>query len=281
MAAMKAAADEIITQADRRETPDGFAFRTSAIHIYCAMGPKFGPANAWLYNERSQKVELLAKTMGFDRDTVEQLDETFYDEACSHLEHIVLILNELGYETTVRPSDRRELLWTFAEGFALSIVDTSQRVPWIPAYSDPSTAPPGRLAHPRLTLYLYPPYAGRAEQHLARREQPGVPVFYTGAIIGFTLLPAQSGDVDATAIYDKVMPALKAEGLFFRSSSQEADTFKDSVNANPQSGGIRNGLPWIIGPTEDPSPKLPPLGGRPLLWSHGNGAMLVHRLITP
>ncbi len=68
MSDMQAAADALITEAEaelaKGETPAAELFVAYEGRIHLAMWPAFGPANAWLFNERAGKIGQLAGALG-------------------------------------------------------------------------------------------------------------------------------------------------------------------------------------------------------------------------
>lgn len=279
MARMKVRAEEVIWRAGQGE-PTPAAFRQAALEIFRVMRPVFGPANAWLFNERARKVEELARALGLGPEALAWIDEAVYERACQDLEMVRLAVKELGYPTEVSPADRSALRWTAAPGFALTLREASGRADRPPAGSAPLTGPgPGEQV-PALTLYLFPPLPGRALGPLPRGEPPGEPVFFTGGLLGYTLpaFPAREGP--AKELLDKLLDKMHAGGLIFRPPAEALDRLARAAGGNLASGGIRHGLLWAVAAGPPPA-GLEGLRGCAVLWQAQAGPQPGVQLLFP
>jgi len=72
MKEMKEAADAVITELESEHKEGGDAeqlFRKGLPRIHEEMRPEFGPANAWLFNERETKIMELCRRLSLTADT--------------------------------------------------------------------------------------------------------------------------------------------------------------------------------------------------------------------
>jgi hypothetical protein len=276
---MKQKADTAIRASKEGRDPEA-AYQKTALEILRHMRPRFGPANAWLFNEREGMIFQLADELAIEPDDADAL---FVSHVCDafieQLEQVVMACDEAGLALELRPADRGELLWTPAPGYALVAVDTTSTVKYKPTYAGTVAGPdvPEVDAHPRATLYLFPPFAGSAEMGMMTREQPGEPYFYTGDLVAFVLQEPQSGDVSPDTVLEKASSALASAGIVKELSD---DDLRRVVDALGGQAVCKHGIARVT--STDPAPKAMELPAScAVVWFVPNGAAAALTLLFP
>lgn len=195
----KTEAAALIADAKAKGTPH----EEAATAIYLLMRPKFGPANAWLFNERGAKLKELAKALG----AAAPLDLPHLDSWADAVEAAEGKLAKPGFTVKSEPGHSAQLSWwPRVFGRRLIIEDTSRTTTAVPyAELRPTEAKP---AHPKRTLWLLPLVTLRTQVNMVSREQPGE---LLGALDGATvwvMQPAQGGDVDDGKLLEAIRAAL-------------------------------------------------------------------------
>ena len=268
MEAMKARADEVLSRT-RRSGPPEACFRQDALEIFLAMRPEFGPANAWLFNEREKKIEQLALKWGLGPEAADLIQDHVYEPFCHDFVSLEQAVRALGFETRVRSAERGELMWIPAPGLALTVQDPDREVDWQPPYAGTPAGPEVDLPikrHPTLTLFTFLPWEGKAVRHLLRREQPGLPVFFTGGLIAYTLQEPQSHDVEPDKILESVLDEIRKGGLLFNVPADALGTIRKITGARLKSVENREGIIWVASDAAPPKDKLEALKGCAVMW---------------
>jgi hypothetical protein len=290
MRGMQADADRIIARAVHGRTRGGMALRMVALDVFRVMRPHFGPANAWLFNERQLKLRQLARALGPEADELlRTIDETFYERACAQLEELVGIVRELGFHTRVEPSDRAALSWTPAEGFAVTIEDPRRRVPSPPPHAGTSAGAdvPPTLRSPTLLLHVFPPRPGEAAADPAAREQPGRFLFSSGGLVAFTSAEPRAQEVQPDLIERSLLDELLARGFLPQASPEAVRQIEAWIGQPPGSGGpersaiAHHGAVWVVaGEAPAPGTRLP-AGGPCVHWAVRRGSTERACLLVP
>lgn len=285
MASMDRRAEEVIARARTQKGSDADArYRQAALEIYCIMRPRFGPANAWLFNRRDHQLAALHRALKMPAEAAGDPTLAFYEQACEHLESLTSGLRAAGLDVAEPiPASRRGLGWSDAEGFTLTLRDLSTRVSWRPPYAGTVAGPdvPASLRHPQLTLFVFVAREGTAYANMVRREQPGDLWFYTGALLGYTLQEPQSHDVSPSDLIERVTEVISRAGLPRRPSREAVEALCTLADAGPSQCGLRDGVLWVT--TESDPPKALPasLRGAAVLWTQQGGIGQVHHLRLP
>lgn len=268
MKSMKEKADKVVEKTGSGGQASQ-AFQQGALEITCAMRPHFGPANAWLFNERDKKIEALAKKLGISMERAEELfDPHQYDALCRDMNAIIETAVSRGYEVETAPVNRRDLLWSPAPGFALGIEDPLKTIEWRHPYSKG----PKQKKHPRLTVFVFPPREGNALRHFFTRHQPGEPFFYTGNLMAYTLQTPQSHDVAPDKVRAPLLEAVKKQNLFFVPPDKALSVLQSSEKMPIDSANVRNGIITVKGCGPPPLHVSEELKGCAVLWIRIKGS---------
>lgn len=270
---MKSRADEIISRAEKKAEAEA-VFQQLALEIFLVMRPVFGPANAWLFNERQAKIDRLAQALGLGPEALSPEAEYLYEQACQDVLSLRAAIDHLGLKNRLRNADRAELMWTPAPGFAVTIWDEAATLDWVHPYAGTAAgedeASPQRR-HPTLTLFVFPPLEGRAIRPLFRREQPGELVFFSGGLIGYTLQEPQSLDVSPEGLLEKFLAEIQSRGLIFRPPADAIERLQRAGGESITSAGSRSGFIWAVSQVGPPESGWEGLEGCAVLWITESG----------
>jgi hypothetical protein len=277
MDAMKQKADKAIEKAESSSRTSQ-AFQQGALEIMCAMRPEFGPANAWLFNERDNKIKALSEKLKLSHEDAASLwDPARYDAFCAHMEDLRDAAEYMGYEVTSSGSNRKDQLWSPAPGFAMQITDKSEKVEWRHPYSEGAKV----KRHPRLTLFVFPPIKGKALRHFFTRHQPGGPFFYSGNLMAFTLQVPQSHDASPDEIKSQILPGIKKSSLVFVPPSEAVKALQSSKDRGVKSVKVKNGIITVEGARGARLPESKALMGCAVLWIEIKGSAEELTLLFP
>lgn len=181
----------------------GAPHEEAATAIYLVMRPKFGPANAALFNEREKKLRELATALKAEAP----LSLPHLDAWADAVEAAAEKLTKAGFTVKSEPGHSAQLSWRpRVFGRRLIIEDprrTTTAVPYAELKSEPA-----KPAHPKRTLWLLPLVTLRTQVNMVSREQPGELI---GALEGATawiIDPPQGGDVDDGKLIEAIRAAL-------------------------------------------------------------------------
>jgi len=257
--------------ADRRH-------RQAIFELFAVMRPRFGPANAQLFNEREKKLVELARALFAEDPMPPDVDGHRLDRYFDAVEHVTEALRSRGLEVEVLPVMSGAIEWTpVVSGRMLRVIDPTRTLPEYIPYPELMPEPPKpKKVPPRVTLYLFPPGRMSAAQGMVRREQPGD---LMGALEGayvFTLQAPQSRDTD-----DGKTQATILEALF--PGAKSANRPQAAAALGGQSAEQLRGVLRVSAETPPPQ-KLPgsvsfPAGVEAVLWSVGRGPDIEHTLL--
>ena len=275
---MKSQADDVIRQAATSSAPVERRQRDGIFEVFAVIRPRFGPANAALFNARDQKLLELARALGVEDPMPPDVDGHRLDQFFDTLERVSDALRSRGLDVETLPATSSAILRTPAvQGRMLRATDPTRTLPEYVPYAElmPERPAPKNVS-PRLTLYLFPPARMTASQGMMTREQPGNLV---GALEGacvFTLQAPQSGDTDDGKTETKVL-----ESLF--PGAQSADQPKAAAALGGQSADELRGVLRVSAQAPPPE-ALPgsvelPAGTEAVLWSVAQGSNIQHTLL--
>lgn len=275
---MKEEADKAIHQISADSGSVAARHRTGIFEVFAAMRPRFGPANAQLFNEREKKLVDLARALGVAEHMPPDVDGHSLDRYFDAVERSTAALRERGLQVGLRPVSSSAIDWApNFPGRMLRAVDPSRTLPqYIPYAELRPDKPVPKDVSPSVTLYFFPIARMNTMQHMMTRQQPGE---VWGAVEGayvFTLLAPQSGDTDdgktADAAGESLFPGGKAVN-----EPRVAAAF-GARTAEHLRGVLRV-------TAESPSPPLSPgsislpAGIEAVLWSAGDGSEISHTLL--
>jgi len=273
---MKAEADKVIRSFKTRLMLADRRHREAIFELFAVMRPRFGPANAQLFNEREKKLVELARALGAEDPMPPDVDGHRLDQYFDAVEHVTEALRARGLEVEVLPVLSGAIDWApVVPGRMLRAIDPTRKLPEYIPYAELLPEPPKpKQVPPRVTLYLFPLARMSATQDMVRREQPGD---LAGALEGayvFTLQAPQSGDTDdgktAATVVNALFPGAKAKAdpklaaaVGARSAEQLRGVLRISTDQPPQS--LPSSVPL-------------PTGAVALLWSVERGVEIEHIL---
>ena len=275
---MKAEADQVILNFKTRLMLADRRHREAIFELFAVMRPRFGPANAQLFNEREKKLVELARALGAEDPMPPDVDGHRLDRYFDAVERAAEALRSRGLRVEVLPVSSGVIDWApLVPGRMLRATDPTRTLPEYIPYAELRPDPPTpKRVPPRVTLYLFPTAQMSAAQGLTTREQPGE---LLGALEGayvFTLQAPQSGDTDdgktAATVMDSLFPgaeAVKESKLAATLGAQTAEQLRGvlrvSAETPPPAALASSGalLPGI----------------EAVLWSVERGAEIEHTLL--
>ncbi len=274
---MKAEADKVIRLVAAGSAPVEQRRRAGIFEVFAAMRPRFGPANAQLFNEREKKLVELARALGVADTMTPDVDGHRLDRYFDALERAAESIRSKGLRVEVLPVASSTIDWApLQPGRMLRAIDPTRTLPEYIPYAELRPDPPApKNVPPRMTFYLFPPARMTATQAQVTREQPGD---FMGAIPGaciFTLQAPQSGDTDdgktATAVMESLFPgaqavaqAKAAAALGAQSAEQIRGVLRITADAPPPSTLSPAGLPGDV---------------EAVLWSVARGSEIEHTIL--
>ena len=209
---MKADADEIICQiavgsgsVDQRQ-------RIGIFEVFAVMRPRFGPANAQLFNDREKKLLELARALGVTDPMVQDVDGHRLDRYFETVERAAEALRSRGFRVEMLPVSSSAIDWApVVPGRVIRASDPTRTLPEFIPYAElrPEPTVP-RNVLPRVTLYMFPAARMITTQRMVTREQPGELMGALESAYVFTLQAPQSGDTDDGKTLAAVMDTLFA-----------------------------------------------------------------------
>jgi len=197
---LKAEADRIIADTKAK----GGTWDEGAAAIYLAMRPRFGPANAWLFNERGRKLTALAKALDVARP---EEDVGKLDAWADSVEAAKAALEKAGFSVTSEPGHTAGLGWRpRVFGRRLVVTDASRTTTAVP-YAE-LRKEPAKPANPRRTLSVIPLQKLSARVDLMSRVQPAELLGGLEGAALFVMEPPQGGDVDDGKLLEAIRATL-------------------------------------------------------------------------
>jgi hypothetical protein len=275
---MKAEADTVIFNFGTRLMLADRRHREAIFEIFAVMRPRFGPANAQLFNEREKKLIELARALGAEEPMPPDVDGHRLDRYFDAVERATKALRSGGLKVEVLPVMSDAIDWApVVSGRMLRAIDPTRTLPEHIPYPELMPEPPkAKQVPPRVTLYLFPPARMSATQDMVRREQPGDLMGVLEGACVFTLQAPQSRDTD-----DGKTQATVLEVLF--PGAKRADLAQEAVGLGGQVAEQLRGVLRISAemppPEKLPSSAALPAGVEAFLWSVGRGPEIEHTLL--
>lgn len=275
---MKAEADEVIRGFRTRLMLADQRHRQAIFELFAVMRPRFGPANAQLFNERGKKLVELARALGAEDPMPPDVDGHRLDRFFEGVERATEALRSRGLDVEVLPVMSSAIEWApVVSGRMLRVIDPTRMLPEYIPYVELMPEPPTpKQVPPRVTLYLFPPARMSASQGMVTRKQPGDLRGALEEAYVFTLQAPQSRDTDdgktETTVLESLFPGAEridqpkaAAALRGQSAEQLRGVLRASAETPP--------------PQELPSSTALPAGVEAVLWSVAGGAEIQHTLL--
>ncbi len=243
------------------------AFLAAGLEVHRLMRPAFGPANAALFNERGRLLDGLADRLGLDPTVRETVDSLCLDEFVHDLDDLLAVAADRGLTATRRAVNRAALMWSPAPGYEIKVIDSSTTTMHQPPYAGTAAGPDASALPmaPCVTLFVFPLIAGDASVNMMRREQPGMPVFFTGNMVGLTLPEPQSGDVEPSGVTDTMLAGLRDRGKIVEADEESCLSAVTELAGAEAQIRADNGLIFVSGDSPVPDAFRLPMR-RAVVW---------------
>lgn len=191
---MSDAADLAIARQLSAPDPASARHAAAVFDVYAVMRPRFGPANAWLYQERDRKLAAMARSLGVTEPVPPTVDTAVLDTFFARVDELSAALRARGLVVESSSVTTGSLDWQPAHvrGLALRVVDRGRTI----VAAQPYSTSPGVAVNPAFTADLFPPAELSTSENLTARVQPGA---LLGAIDGVLMLaaaPQHAADLD-------------------------------------------------------------------------------------
>lgn len=175
MTRMKTLADGVIAAAQAASGPVPMRHQAAALEVIAVMRPLFGPANAWLFQERERKLAELATALGLTPQQAAAVDVATLDALVGDVEHALVALKDAGFDVRAGATNSALLDWMPATaGRRLEVGDPKRTIRWQPPYAEPAPDAEVPELHPHITMHFFPMTTLRSTANMVARRQPGV-----------------------------------------------------------------------------------------------------------
>lgn len=173
--------------------------------VHATMRPRFGPANAWLYQERDGKLAALARALGVAEPVPPAMDSAALDVFFARVDELSAALTARGLTVETGSAVAGALDWrpAHARGVTLHVVDDQRTIMAAPPYA----TSPATQATPAFTALLFPPSELSTTENLTARAQPGALLGAVEGVLVFAQPPQHSADLDDGATRAAVIDA--------------------------------------------------------------------------
>lgn len=283
MERMRRDADARLQRALERHSSREDRYREGVLELFLAMRPTFGPANAWLFNERARKREDFASKLGIDPAN-DAFPSHILDRFGQDLEDVVETLRRAPFDVTLETATTSEIAWNpRTPGRRIRVVDLTRWVEYRPPYAGPSAGPPDepQRVHPRLTLYLFPLIRLETRESIVSRLQSGTLIGVCDVAVVFVLQPPQSKDSDDGGLMHRILHELFPSAPETPDGAHTGGGLPDLATAlEVESARLERGVLHVVGARE---PNLKDRGPMPdvraILWTDHRGADVSRTLI--
>lgn len=198
-------ADQAIRRQIETSGPAETRYAAAFFDVHAAMRPRFGPANAWLYQEREAKLASLARSFGAAQLVPPAMDPTALDAFFARVDELSAALTGRGLVVETSGVLTGAVAWRPVQvrGLALRVVDRERTIVAAPPYA---TSPAKELT-PSFTALLFPPSELSTTENLTARVQPGALLGALDGVFVFALPPQHTADVDDGTIRAAVVDA--------------------------------------------------------------------------
>ncbi|MHB8876253.1 MAG: hypothetical protein ACYC8T_21385 [Myxococcaceae bacterium] len=260
---MKAAADLAIGRAVEATGPVVDRQSEAWLEITAVMRPRFGPANAWLFNERDKKYAELARRLGARDALPAGIDVAAVESYLERVDALMGALDARGLKVSAQRASTGRLRWTPSQwGRSLRVVDPKRTVEKQVPYAQAGP----EAVNPSYTAYLFPPATLSTTENLVARDQPGSLLGALDGALVFAQPPQQSGDSDDGRTETAVL-----EELFGKATPMEAPALATALGVKRVV--IHRGVAQVEGggPPRLPKAMARPPGVYALVWTEIDG----------